>query len=450
MRELVRTLQNCVAGQIAPVSKSLQVGLPTFARRLVSTLFLLTVTASAALAQTTVTVQWDRNSDNRTAGYRVYYGTSPGTYPWSVDAGNQTSAPIALSPGSVYYFTVRAYNASVQYGAPSNVASINLGQTSTTPAPTARITATMQSANTALVTWQTTNAVRSTLNGSLLSAASGSTSVNVSATTTFTLVATNSAGVVATQSATVTVPSRTSAATAEITATAPVNGRTTVTWRTTLATSIWITATNGGYYAVGPTGSAGLTVSGPTTFTLHARGADGQTVTDTVAVGSTSSTTSAPTAQITATLGANNYATVTWRTSNATAIWITATNGGYYAVGPSGSAGIAVTGPTTFTVNARSADGRTVTATATVGSTSSGTTSPTADITAVLETRSYAKVTWRATNATSVWITGTNGGYYAVGPSGTAGIAVTGPTTFTLYARAADGRTVTDVVTVTP
>ena len=122
------TLGNCVFGQIAPLYKGLAGRVPTSAPRIVATLLLLLMTASAALAQTTVTAQWDRNTDSQTAGYRLYYGTSPGSYQWSVDAGNQTSAPITLSSGSVYYFTVRAYDANFDYGSPSNEASIDLGQ----------------------------------------------------------------------------------------------------------------------------------------------------------------------------------------------------------------------------------------------------------------------------------------------------------------------------------
>src|SRR5512134_2876654 len=76
---------------------------------LLAGLMLLVVGASSASAQTTVTATWDRNTDTYTAGYRVYYGTAPGSYQWSLDAGNQVSAPVNLSPGSLYYFSVRAY-----------------------------------------------------------------------------------------------------------------------------------------------------------------------------------------------------------------------------------------------------------------------------------------------------------------------------------------------------
>jgi nitrous oxide reductase accessory protein NosL len=419
------------------------------ASRIVATLFLLLITASAALAQTTVTAQWDRNTDSQTAGYRLYYGTAPGSYQWSVDAGNQTSAPITLSSGSVYYFTVRAYDANFEFGAPSNEASIDIAAGGGgAAAPTAHITATMQSSNTALVSWYTTNAVSASINGTPLNAASGSASVQVADTTTFTLVVTGASGAVATHSATVTLSAPTSAPTAQITAALGANNYVTVSWQTTNATSTWITA-NGTYYAVGPSGSAGLTVSGPTTFTLHAQGADGRTVTSVATVGGTQpGESSAPTAHITATLGDNNYVTVSWQTANATSTWITA-NGAYYAVGASGSAGITVSGPTTFTLNAQAADGRRATSVATVGSTQPGNGAPTAEITSTLGDNNYVTVTWRTSNASSIWITA-NGTYYAVGPSGSAGITVTGPTTFVLTSQAPDGRSTTATSAVSP
>ena len=107
-----------------------------------------------------MTATWDRNTDTSTSGYRLFYGTS-GTYQWSVDVGNVTSAPLNLSAGS-YYFVVRGYNASYQYGPASSEATLTVG---TTSAPTAAIQATLEGPNTARVTWQTTNAVSATLNG---------------------------------------------------------------------------------------------------------------------------------------------------------------------------------------------------------------------------------------------------------------------------------------------
>jgi hypothetical protein len=160
-------------------------------------LVLLFATVSSAHAQTTVTATWDRNTDTRTAGYRLYYGTTRGEYPWSVDAGTATSVPLTVTPGTVYYATVRAYTADYVLGPESNEVTIDLA------APTASITASLQSANSALVSWNTSNAASVVINGYSVGA-SGSTTVSVAGTTTFSLVATGTNGTTATASATVT------------------------------------------------------------------------------------------------------------------------------------------------------------------------------------------------------------------------------------------------------
>jgi hypothetical protein len=187
--------------------------------------------ATAAHAQYRVTATWDRNSDSLTRGYRLYYGTASGNYQWSVDAGNNISAPLNLASGR-YYSVVRAYNASNQYGAASNEVTFSVGA-GTTNAPTARIQASLQAPNSALVSWQTTNATSATLNGTAVPV-NGSTTVSVSATTTFTIVARNSAGATATASATVTVgPTNTSGVPLPpVSVRAAVSGnRATLSWR---------------------------------------------------------------------------------------------------------------------------------------------------------------------------------------------------------------------------
>lgn len=247
---------------------------------LLAGLMLLVLGVSAASAQTTVTAAWDRNTDTFTAGYRVYYGTASGNYQWSVDAGNQVSAPINLSPGYVYYFVVRGYTTAYEYGPPSAEATIDLRSN----APTAQLTASMQSATTALVSWQTTNAVSANING-IAVGASGSASVDVTTQTTFTLTATAADGRTATSSATVTP--NTAPPTASIAATLGANYAATITWQTTNAVSASI---NG--ISVGPSGSSSVTVSATTTFTITAVGATGATATASATV--TVATVTAP------------------------------------------------------------------------------------------------------------------------------------------------------------
>lgn len=60
-----------------------------------------------------VTVAWDPNPEPEVAGYKVYYGTTSGSYTASIDAGSATSAVISgLQDGATYFFSAVAYDAS--------------------------------------------------------------------------------------------------------------------------------------------------------------------------------------------------------------------------------------------------------------------------------------------------------------------------------------------------
>jgi hypothetical protein len=76
----------------------------------------ITVTAAGsgtiALAWDPATAYQDGSPFTDLAGYRVYYGTAPGSYSSSIDVGNVTSYTLAkLSPG-VYYVVVSVRNLS--------------------------------------------------------------------------------------------------------------------------------------------------------------------------------------------------------------------------------------------------------------------------------------------------------------------------------------------------
>ncbi len=62
----------------------------------------------AALAHAgTVTLAWDPVTDPSLVGYRLYWGTSSGTYPNKVDVGNVTSKTLTLNAGK-YFFAATA------------------------------------------------------------------------------------------------------------------------------------------------------------------------------------------------------------------------------------------------------------------------------------------------------------------------------------------------------
>jgi hypothetical protein len=302
------------------------------------------LTASAAHAQHTVTATWDRNTDSFTTGYRLFYGTTSGNYQWSVDVGNVVNAPLNLAAGR-YFFAVRAYNAAYQYGPPSTEVTFTVGSTA---APTATITATLQNGNTALVTWQTTNAVSATLNGSTVPV-NGSTTIAVTATTTFTIVARNAAGATATASATVTLSAPPPTATIQATLITANSAR--VTWSTTNATSATL---NGAAVAVN--GMQTFTVNATTTYTIVARNASGQTATASATV---TIANGPPTAAIQATMQGPTTALITWQTTNAVTARINGT-----AVALNGSMTVTVTTNTSFNLIARNASGAQARATA--------------------------------------------------------------------------------------
>jgi hypothetical protein len=76
-------------------------------------LVLLSVFPLGAQAGQTVNLAWSPNSDNRTAGYRVHYGSASHVYTQTVDVGNVTNAVITLpDTGSTYYLVATAYDQS--------------------------------------------------------------------------------------------------------------------------------------------------------------------------------------------------------------------------------------------------------------------------------------------------------------------------------------------------
>ncbi len=77
----------------------------------------VTVVVGNAIGDNTALLAWDANVEPDVAGYRVYYGTSPGSYDQAKGNGtiveSGTSYLVAdLTSGVRYYFTVTAYDTS--------------------------------------------------------------------------------------------------------------------------------------------------------------------------------------------------------------------------------------------------------------------------------------------------------------------------------------------------
>ncbi len=58
---------------------------------------------------------WDTVAAPNLSGYRIYYGTAPGTYLQSFDVvrSDTTVTVMGLSSGTIYYFAATAYDTSI-------------------------------------------------------------------------------------------------------------------------------------------------------------------------------------------------------------------------------------------------------------------------------------------------------------------------------------------------
>ncbi len=79
-------------------------------RRALGVVLALCALAGAAHAGT-ISVAWNPVTDTDLAGYKVYYGTSPGNYSQSRDVGNVTSTTLSgLDACTRYYIAIKAYD----------------------------------------------------------------------------------------------------------------------------------------------------------------------------------------------------------------------------------------------------------------------------------------------------------------------------------------------------
>ena len=241
----------------------------------ISVLTLLIVSIGAASAYAAdVTLAWDPNAEP-VDGYRLYYGTSSGSYTQSMEAGTATQATLTgLDTDTTYYIVVRAYDVDGESGDSNEVT----WQQSTpdTTAPSVSVTGPTQTTNAAVtlsgtasdnvavtaVTWVNDRGGSGTAQGT-----AAWTAANISlqaGVNTITVTATDAAGNSGTGSIQVTYtlpdttaptvsvsgPSQTQQQTADLSGTAADNqGVVSVTWRndrggsgTAQGTSSWTAA----------------------------------------------------------------------------------------------------------------------------------------------------------------------------------------------------------------
>ena len=96
------------------------------------TLLLLAVFTGQAEGAQSVTLAWDSNPESDITGYRLYYGTTSGSYRRYVATSTTTATAANLIEGTTYYFAVTAINAAglesafsteVSYLVPGQIAS---------------------------------------------------------------------------------------------------------------------------------------------------------------------------------------------------------------------------------------------------------------------------------------------------------------------------------------
>jgi hypothetical protein len=99
-----------VAHPIIPLSKKSAFFVLVLSGLLTLLFIILSLLVPAAHAGE-VTVAWDPNPEPEVAGYKIYFGTTPGNYTVSLNAGNITSMVISgLEAGLTYYFAAVAYD----------------------------------------------------------------------------------------------------------------------------------------------------------------------------------------------------------------------------------------------------------------------------------------------------------------------------------------------------
>lgn len=291
--------------------------------------------------------------------------------PTAIQAGQSSTLTWTTSDADhVYLNANEVYRSGTQTVSPSSTttydlvavhddhratSSVTITVGSTATAPTATFTATpssIQTGQSSVLAWNTTNATSVTLDGNPVSL-NGTQTLSPTSTTTYTLVASNSAGSV-TRTATVTVsatPPPVPMPTASLSAnptTITAGQSSTLSWTTTDATSVTM---NGS--PVAASGSQPYTPATTTTYTLVASNAAGS-VTRQVTV-TVNAAVPMPTASLAASpssIMSGSSSTLSWNTTDATTVTLDGAT-----VAATGRLSVSPTSTTTYTLVATNSTG---------------------------------------------------------------------------------------------
>jgi len=301
------------------------------------------------------------------------------------------------------------------------------------PAPTATFSASPTSigaGQSSTLTWTTTNATSVSIdNGIGSKPASGSVNVNPTQTTTYTLTATGAGGQI-TKTATVTVVP---APSVSFTATPPsitTGQSSSLSWTTTNAISVSI---DNGLGAQPLNGSANVSPTQTTTYTLTATGIGGQTTRQaivTVTGGNITFTANPPT------IAFGGSSTLTWNVLNATSVTI---DNGIGTKPASGSVSVSPQQSTTYTLTA-GASSASVRVTVVPPPTVTLTATP-----SVIPVGGSTTLTWTSTNAITVAM---DHGIGAVPFNGSMTVSPASTTTYSITATGIGGQADSKVTVV--
>ncbi|VAX33570.1 hypothetical protein MNBD_NITROSPIRAE01-1408 [hydrothermal vent metagenome] len=148
-----------------------------------STFFVLLFVLNPHVFAGSAILSWDANSESDLSGYKVYFGTSSGSYGTPTTVGNVTTYTVPDLNTGTYYFAVTAFDTSGNESGFSTEVSKTLASADTTAPVVSNISATSISDDGATISWTTNEASDTQVEYGTSTLYGASTSLNTSMVT---------------------------------------------------------------------------------------------------------------------------------------------------------------------------------------------------------------------------------------------------------------------------
>ncbi|NOY84934.1 MAG: hypothetical protein GXO96_08985 [Nitrospirae bacterium] len=148
-----------------------------------STFFVLLFVLNPHVFAESAILSWNANSESDLSGYKVYFGTSSGSYGTPTTVGNVTTYTVPGLNTGTYYFAVTAFDTSGNESGFSTEVSKTLASADTTAPVVSNISATSISDDGATISWTSNEASDSQVEYGTSTAYGASTSLNTSMVT---------------------------------------------------------------------------------------------------------------------------------------------------------------------------------------------------------------------------------------------------------------------------